>query len=133
MPLDANQLAVLMKLQLEWEANEARKAYVHAMVMLFSEVEAEGAGIDMEKLVGGRSGRNALDTRETWESLVMLSADNAREWPEDVDNHLLHGMCLAEVGRQAEAIEAYRRGLALDPSDQHLKALLRRAQEGLGR
>jgi len=110
----------------------ARKAYVHAMVMLFSEVEADILGIETKKLRGEPAGE-VLDTRETWESLAMLSSDNAREWPEDPDNYLLHGLCLVQVGRHAEAIEAYRRGLALDPSDEHLKALLQRAQEAVRR
>lgn len=111
---------------------QARRAYVQAMVMLFSEVEADKLRSEAKKLLGEPAGE-VLATRETWESLVMLSSDNARDWPEDIDNHLLHGMCLAQVGRHGEAVEAYRRGLALDPSDEHLKTLMRRAQEALRR
>jgi tetratricopeptide (TPR) repeat protein len=111
---------------------EVRQSYVHAMLLLFTEAEAD----NLRKRLRGEPAGEALDTRETWNSLVLLSADNARDWPEDPHNHLLHGMCLARVGRYGEALAAYERGLALDPSEEEveeLKTLLRQAEEALQR
>ena len=69
------------------------------------------------------------ETQEAREALRLLLEDEVKSRPEDPDLHLMQGMCLTAMGRHAEALQAYDRGLALDPSDEGLQLARRQVRE----